>query len=442
MDKKPDETRMQIPLFIEHGRQGTYFTIPFTMPANTESFSLTYHYKRHHESETQVEYGSFTSRKEINIIDLGLIAPDGTQVGASGSDKLSITVSETFSTPGYHPYALIPGEWQIIIGAYKVAEEGVDVLYELSFTSKYLRLYKGDLHTHTLASDGVLRVGELAQHALRNGLDYLAITDHNQMVSVDALGQNSNLTLIPGLEWTHYQGHANFLGVDKPYDEPFLAYTIEEVRARFTSARSRGAFISINHPCDVVCPFLFDMNSLPFDCLEIWNGPMRGSNLQAIGLWQSMLLAGKKVPICGGSDYHRDSLLLFPGGPTTCVYAMSASTADILSAFRLGHAFITFSANGPMLEMTAGDAILGDSVEFSKVKQLEFKVGRLLGGDVIQVVTACGNIPLLKAEANGAMRGIYTMEAAGFARIEVLRSFLPGLPLLPALISNPIYFDP
>jgi hypothetical protein len=33
------------------------------------------------------------------------------------------------------------------------------------------------------------------------------------------------------------------------------------------------------------------------------------------------------------------------------------------------------------------------------------------------------------------------MQAAGFAYIEVLRSFLPGLPLLPALISNPIYFD-
>src|SRR4030042_4891700 len=175
MDKKPDGTQMQIPLFIDHDRQGTYFTIPFIMPADTETFSLTYHYERHHVSETQVENGSFISRKEINIIDLGLIAPDGTQVGASGSDKLSISISETFSTPGYHPCTLVPGQWQLIVGAYKVAEEGVDVLYELSFTFKYLRLYKGDLHTHTLASDGVLQVGELAQHALRNGLDYLAI---------------------------------------------------------------------------------------------------------------------------------------------------------------------------------------------------------------------------------------------------------------------------
>ncbi len=441
MDKKPTETRKQIPLFIDHGRQGTYFTVPFNMPANTESFSLTYSYKRHAETESHVENGYFTSRREINIIDLGLIAPDGTQVGASGSDKLSICVSETYATPGYHPRKLVPGDWQIIVGAYKVADAGVDVLYQLSFTSKHMRLYKGDLHTHTLASDGVLNIEELSLHACRNGLDYLAITDHNLMVGTDTLLEHSHLTLIPGIEWTHYLGHANFLGVDQPYDEPFLANTLEEVRARFTSAHARGAFISINHPCDPVCPFLFDMYSLPFDCLEIWNGPMRGSNLQAIGLWHGMLSAGKKVPICGGSDYHRDSLLLFAGGPTTCVYAMSASPDDILSALKLGHAFITYSADGPTLEMTAGAAILGDSVAFSDVQQVEYSARGLLAGDVVQAVTQAGNNLLVKAETDGDMHGVYTIPAAGFVRIDILRSFLPGLPLLPALISNPIYFD-
>ncbi len=441
MDQKPTKTKIQIPFYIEHTRQGSYFTIPFTMPENIELFSLVYQYERHRVSESEAENGTFISRQEINIIDLGLIAPDGTQVGASGSDKLSISISETHATPGYNPSPLVPGEWQIIVGAYKVADEGVNVQYELTFTSKYLRLLKGDLHTHTYGSDGVLALGELAQHAVRNGLDYLGITDHNQLVSTDTLRQYPGITLIPGVEWTHYQGHANFLGVDKPYDEPFLANKIEEVRARFASARSRGAFISINHPCDPICPFLFDMNSLPFDCLEVWNGPMRGSNLQAIGLWHSMLMSGKKVPLCAGSDYHRDSLLLFPGGPTTCVYAMSASPTDILSALKRGHAFLTYSVNGPMLEMIAGEATLGDSVGFSKVSQLDYEISGLIAGDVVLVMTNRGNSTVLKAETNGKIRGSYTMEAPGFAFVEVLRTFLPGLPLLPALISNPIYFD-
>jgi hypothetical protein len=435
------EKQLTIQFFVEHGREGTYFTLPFSMPDNTESFSLTYEYERHHESETQVETVRLISREEINIIDLGILAPDGSQVGASGADKTGIQISETWATPGYRASPLVPGEWQILIGAYKVAAAGVTVRYKLSFIPKHLRLLKGDLHTHTLVSDGVLSIEELAQRALRHGLDFLAITDHNQMGPVDALPNRAGLTLIPGVEWTHYQGHANFLGVDKPYDEPFFANSMEEVHARFTSARSRGALITINHPFDESCAFRFNMNLLPFDCLEIWNGPMRESNLRAVGLWQHMLKAGRKIPICGGSDYHRDQLFLFPGGPTTCVHAISASPADILSGLRQGHAYITFAPDGPTLEMTAGDAILGDSVPFSRIKQMQISANGLLAGDILQVVTANGSEPIWKAETAGQMSGVYTMEAAGFARVEILRGFVPGLPLLPALISNPIYFD-
>jgi len=409
------------------------------MPPDTESLSLAYRYERHHESAAGKD--GFISRQEINIIDLGLIAPDGTQVGVSGSDKTEIRVSETYATPGYRTCRLVPGEWQILLGAYKVAPAGVTVHYELTFTPKRLRLFKGDLHIHTLASDGVLSVEELAQHARRHGLDFLAITDHNQMVSADSLPRLPGLTLIPGIEWTHFKGHATFLGVGRPYDEPFFANSPEEVQARFDSAQARGALIAIAHPFDELCPFQFDINSLPYDCLEIWNGPMRESNLWAVGLWQGLLAAGKKIPICGGSDYHRDHLFIITGGPTTCVYAMSASPADILSGLRQGHTYITFAPNGPGLEMTAGDALPGDNVPFPSVKEIQITASGLLAGDVLQVVTGGGSTPFLKAKTDGKFEGTYTMDSTGFARIEILRGFVPGLPLLPALISSPIYFE-
>jgi hypothetical protein len=409
------------------------------MPAGVESLSLAYRYERHHESVEGKE--GFVARREINIIDLGLIALDGTQVGASGSDKTEVRVSETDATPGYRPCCLVPGEWRILLGAYKVAPAGVTVCYELTFTPKRSRLFKGDLHVHTLASDGVLSVAELAQHALRHGLDFLAITDHNQMVSADSLPRLPGLTLIPGIEWTHFKGHATFLGVDRPYDEPFFANSPQEVRARFDSARARGAFIAVCHPFDELCPFQFDLDSLPFDCLEIWNGPMREANLRAVGLWHGLLTAGRTIPVCGGSDYHRSQLFLFPGGPTTCVHAMSASPADILAGLRQGHAYLTFAPNGPALEMTAGEALPGDSVPFPRVKEIQIAASGLLAGDVLQVTTGCGSTPLLKAGTDGRFEGTYTMEGAGFARVEIWRGFAPGLPLLPALISNPIYFS-
>jgi len=435
--------QLTLNLFIEHDRAGTYFTLPFSMPDDTASFSLAYRYERRHESESGVANGRFVARREVNIIDLGLIAPNGVQVGASGSDKSEIYLDECHATRGYSPYPLVPGEWQILVGAYKVAAEGVSVTYELTFTFKQRQLLKGDLHAHTLASDGVLSAEELAWHARRHGLDFLAITDHNQMVTKAALPQVPGLTLIPGLEWTHFRGHANFLGVEKPYDVPFAANTHEEIRARFYSARDRGALITINHPFDAGCEFLFDMNSLPFDCLEVWNGPMREANLRAIGLWQSLLAAGKKIPICGGSDYHRDTPFLFLGGPTTCVYAMSPNPSDILTALKQGHAYITFAPDGPGLELSAGPsgAIPGDSVPWPEIQELQISVEGLLAGDVVQVVTARQSISILEAPAAGSFHTCYRMEEAGFARIEILRSFLPGLPRLPALVSNPIYFE-
>ncbi len=436
------ETKKTISFFIAHERQGTYFTLPFDMPPDTEVFTLSYHYERRRASEIPLERGKATSRQEVNVIDLGLVAPGGCQVGASGSDKMEIFVSETRATPGYHPCPLELGPgWQIIVGAYKVAAEGVTVRYELSFAPKHLRLLKGDLHTHTVASDGDLTVEELARHALWQGLDFLAITDHNNMAVPDSLPQLPGLTLIPGVEWTHYQGHARFLGVDKPYDGPFFTNTIEEMQARFASARQRGALITIDHPLEPGCEFKFDLQSIPFDCLEIWNGPVRESNLKAMGLWYSLLAAGKKIPICGGSDYHRDSLFFFLGGPTMCLYVLSPSPADILDALKQGHGYITFAPDGPSLEMAAGEAMLGDSVPFSQINQLQITARGLLAGDVVNVVTAGGRTPVFKAELDGKWEGNFLMDAPGFAYVEILRSFVPGLPLLPALVSNPIYFD-
>ncbi len=429
---------MHIQYFVAHDQEGQYITIPFTMPPNLESFTLSYSYERRHAGGTS---DGFTSHPKVNTIDLGLVAPDGSQVGASGSDKSKIEISETVATPGYRSCHLVPGEWRILLGAYKVAPEGVDVAYELTFTPKHPRWFKGDLHAHTLASDGVQTVGELAQRAMRHGLQFLAITDHNQMISSDLLPHVPGVTLIPGIEWTHFKGHANFLGVDKPYDQPFFTNDAREVKTRFDSARERGAVIVINHPFEEECPFQFDIHSLPFDCLEVWNGPMRESNLRAIGLWQNLLAAGKKIPICGGSDYHRDQLFIYPGGPTTNVYALSASPADLLVALKAGHAYIAYGPDAPTLEMTAGEAIMGDSVAHSKVKQLRIKATGLKAGDVLQVITAKGGTHLIAAETYGAFDGSYTMETPGFARVEIGRSFIPGLPLLPALISNPIYFD-
>jgi hypothetical protein len=439
--KEHAQNKLRLEIFIEASQEGDYITLPFNMPADTAAMTLRYHYARHDHPETKTKTGLFTGREEINIIDLGLIASDGSQAGASGSDKTEITIGEIRSTPGYKVMPLLHGEWQILVGAYKVAPQGVQVTYELEFIPKTIRLLKGDLHTHTLASDGVLTLEELGRHALRHGLDFLAITDHNQLVSKDALPDIEGLTMIPGVEWSHYQGHANFLGVDQPFDGPYFTDKLEDTREIFENARERGALITLNHPFEESCPYSFDLDALLFDVLEVWNGPMRESNLRAIALWQGLLGSGKKIPICGGSDYHRDRLFQILGGPTMCVYAPSASMTDILSAVRIGHSFITFSPEGPTLQLRSGEAIMGDSLAFEggQVVSLDFK--GLQQSDVLKLITPDDIVDIFTAPMAGEYQCEVPVAAPGFMRVEIWRTFLPGIPPLPALVSNPIYFD-
>jgi hypothetical protein len=435
------ESKLHLTIEITHEQEGSYLTLPFEVPEGIDSIQVAYRYPRRLENAQNVPGGSFTARPKINTIDLGLIDPHGKQAGASGSDKNEVSISETYATPGYTPCPIVAGEWRILVGAYRVAPEGVTVAYEVTLTPKQYRWLRGDLHAHTLASDGVHTLEELALKAKRNGLDFVAVTDHNQFTPAERMPAVEGVTMIPGVEWTHYLGHANFTGVDVPYDEVYATNDPAQISSMFKSGRERGALITINHPFDPNCSFGLDLKTLPFDCIEIWNGPMRELNLRAVGFWQQMLCSGSKIPAVGGSDYHRDTPFIFLGGPTTCVYAGSSGKSDILSAIRAGHCYIVFAPNGPECEMKAGSAIMGDSVIFNEESVLQLSVRGLETGDVVRVVTNAKSEVVFSAPVNGDANLSFRMEAPGFARVEVLRTFLPGVPPLPALITNPIYFD-
>jgi len=108
-----------ISLFIRKEQEGTYFTQPFHLPEGMESFTLTYRYPRSTGEITGVPGGAFTNRQSVNTIDLGLIAPDGTQVGASGSDKNEITISAAWDYTRLPDLRACPGEcryWWCIQG--------------------------------------------------------------------------------------------------------------------------------------------------------------------------------------------------------------------------------------------------------------------------------------------------------------------------------------
>lgn len=426
---------------ITPSEQGLYLLLPFEMPANVSRLNLRYTYQSHASEPLATIEGHFAKTRRVNIVDIGLIAPGGMQVGASGSSRSEIMVSEVSATPGYQPHPLTPGSWQIILGAYVIAPEGVDVSITLEFTPKVPRWLCGDLHVHTLASDGSLPLDHLAEHARIHGLDFIAITDHNQPVKRASFPQVEGLTIIPGQEWTHYKGHSNFLGLEQPYQRSFIANSLAEVQEIFREAHQNGALISINHPYEANFGFRYDLETIDYDLIEVWNGPMRPTNLEAIARWDGMLKAGRKQIATCGSDYHEDTFFQRLASP--CIYALadSNSESDILKAVKAGRSYFAFSPTKLQLLLDVDGQTYGASLAWREGMRASLKGVALEKGDVIRLVTQEGVQDIFTAPEKGDFETSLPVTGPGYWRLEVWRTFFSFLPPMPALVTNPIWFD-
>lgn len=236
--------KIQLQLFLDKSREREYIRLPFSVDADTESISIRYRYP----SSFAGQDGPFVIEGEPCTIDLAVMMPDGRMAGSSGSDRSSILISPLGSSAGFQSCELPEGTWHIIAGAYHIPANGVAVEYEVEVTPKERRLFKGDTHVHTTASDGILKAEEAALLARRMGLDFLIFTDHNNSAQNDRFPFYEDITLIPGTEWTHYKGHAGFLGTEQAFSTPFFTASLEETRDLFKEAGENGAFRVINHP--------------------------------------------------------------------------------------------------------------------------------------------------------------------------------------------------
>jgi len=407
---------------IQADELGKYIKVPFEVPQNVERVDISYSY----------------SRAQGNTIDFALCRGN-LHIGAAGSNRSSFWLSEYCSSAGFNQMELTPGEYHIILGAYKVAPEGVDVECKITFTFKSLQLLKGDLHAHTTASDGVLSVSQLISLAKTSKLDFLCITDHNNEAPYIP-PSDRELTVIPGVEWTPlYKGHANFIGARGALKMPYHhVETPEQVRQIFKLAQGASALVSLNHPMCNNCGWHwgFDME---YDLFEIWNGPPQITNLKATEFWHRQLCEGKKITAVGGSDFHRHTPLGALGSPTTWVYANSRGETDILNAIKNGRAFVTFSTEGPTIQINCGDSIMGDTVAFDEGKPITFAFDNLREGDVITIYHDSGVAKTMTACTKPGITLDIEMGRHMFYRADVVRRLADGIPPMPVLISNPVY---
>ncbi len=407
---------------ITKDREGEYYTLPFDVPDGVTKITVSYDYYK-------PTTGMMGDLKPSNTIDIGLADEKNNFLGWSGSAHKTIYVGEYDSSAGYLCQKINSGKWQIIIGAYHVMNEGVEVTYSIDFEYEGEVLLFGDLHMHSTASDGIFSAYELGVLAREKNLDFIGIANHNNFSENLHLPHIDGLTFIPAVEWTHYKGHMNFFGVPAPFENSFIANTKEEMQSIISHAKGLGAVISVNHPKCPLCPYKWD-NENAFDMMEIWNGPMRPSNEKALAWWTELLKKGRQIPAVGGSDFHKPKQLARLGNPVTGVYSPSRSAEDILNSIKNGNCFVTDSTDGVKIKLCYGDAVMGQTIEFDESKWLEIYAD----AKRITLVTDKGERELeLK---NGKIR--VRLRKVKFAYIKAYKGF--GRLKRICAISNPIYF--
>jgi len=350
----------------------TYRLVPFDVPAGVEALEVHFDY---------------TGREARTTIDLGLLGPGDSFEqafrGWSGGNKRSFVVGAADATPSYLAAPVTPGRWNLLLGIPNIrsgqTSDYVAQVYFRRTAPVALRpgpaWYRGDLHAHTGHSDGSCnnRSGTqrvpcplflTLQAAADRDLDFIAITEHNtdsHLRELTALQPYfDRMLLVPGMELTTFQGHANAYGITGPIDFRVGA-TVRSWDALLGALDARGILVSVNHPklpsgevcmgCGWAPQPEADLSHLP--AIEVVNGYFAEGTYAGIAFWHELLQRGYRPTGIGGSDTHDISAKDgFPppariGTPTTVVFAEELSVPALLRAIRSGNVFIDTRQDAP-----------------------------------------------------------------------------------------------
>lgn len=456
-------------------REWLYTYVPFDVPEGIRRIDVAYSYDAAIHSDPHISGG--------NTLDIGIFDARGVDFhsqgfrGWTGSARASFFIALDEATPGYMPGPILPGTWTVVLGPYKVAPDGchyrIDVKMwrsssqtraangsgtalgrsaEIGFP-KLLPLrdapstrvnpdgwYKGDLHCHTVNSDGDSTPETLVRLGESLGFDFLAVTDHNNRTQmIDLAKIETPLMLIPGYEVTTYYGHWNIWGDGNWID--FRVQSADDLAGFIAEAKQHGYLVSCNHPRLYGPDWAFaDVEG--FRCVEVWNGPWQLLNSTCLEFWEKKLRRGERLTAVGGSDHHftRKDHIARLGHPTTYIYCEGEpSPAKLLDALRAGHAFVSEAPDSVRVTLNAGDAMMGDVIPRPAGGELELVVTVQGGaGTRLRVIRADGVVVSRDVTENDARFEIMVdVSYTPYVRTQIID---PATGDTRAL-TNPIYLE-
>lgn len=456
--------------------------LPLEIPKGVQKIAVEYSYDK----------PSVPAGTSGNSCDIGVFDQRGTKLGGkgfrgwSGGFRTSFEISAGEATPGYLPGPIKPGTWNIVLGPYQVAPQGMNYQVKITLTfgepgpgfvpdypprrakGRGRTWYRGDGHLHTVYSDGKRLPAEVAAGARAAGLDFMVSTDHNTSSSHGVWGAyaGDDLLIITGEEITTRNGHWLALGLPAGEWIDWRYRSRDDAFSRFAGQvhRSGGLVVPAHPYCPyVACQWKFGYDDA--DAMEVWNGPWTYDDESAVDTWDARLgeavRTGRRwTPAMGNSDAHSEPQVI--GLPHNVVYADDLATDAIMNGIRAGRSWIAesasvrvaFTVSGNGNGNGAGQAGIGETLTAPAGAPVDARI-EVAGvpNGTVRLITDEGQMhqESLPASGEGTVVWRTTTSLAAYVRAEVRHPMADGSPgkgntMGPALewgpmaaLTNPVF---
>lgn len=230
--------------------------------------------------------------------------------------------------------------------------------------------YPCELHCHTLHSDGSFTVGELISAAKERKLAGICLTDHNTVSGWEETDNQSDVTVLKGIEYTTYHGHMLSLGMNQLINN-YNCFGIKDINYTIAQIRKDGGLVGIAHPFQLGTPICtgghWDYKIARWEYvnyIEIFSEGcpyLNTANKKAREFWHSLLDMSYRIAPSMGRDWHRTAgnvnlaacTYLYCEGEELTAGGMKEAVEKGHTAITTGPLFTFFTEEG----CTAGDEI-------------------------------------------------------------------------------------
>lgn len=450
-----------------HRGVADWIYIPVRVPDGVREIAVSYSYDK----------PTVPAGEQGNSLDIGVFDENGYDLGDaagfrgwSGGARTSFSISNTEATPGYLPGPVNAGTWHVALGPYTVSPQGLNYHVEITltrgepgppFVPKHAPLsaagrgrawYRGDMHLHSVHSDGTWEPAQLVAAAKARGLDFITSSEHNTSSAAGIWGHyaSDDLLIVDGEEITTRNGHFVAAGLHPGTWIDWRYRSVDGVLPRFLrKVHGQGALAIAAHPH---CPFVgcsWKFGYEDFDAVEVWNGPWTADDEISIHQWDGTLVesarrGGAWLPAVGDSDSHNDTQVV--GLPQNVVLADALSRDAVLAGVRAGHVYVTESADVALAFSASGGgrrAGIGERLRAARDTDVTVSLtARGAAGCVVRFITDEGQLAQYQLGDGAEQTVTWTTspQNAAYVRAEV-RRLVPTATTPDTMVgfTNPVF---